>query len=575
MTVMPNFRLSDTESRDIATYLFSLSGRGEYADASFMDDAKLKDEGHTLIKQYGCAGCHEIKGFEDEQRIGKELTTEGSTPIERLDFALLTHDAERGIDPHTKQKGEPWYNRRGFFENKLETPWIYDEGKEKEPRDMLRMPEPYLTPEWKNALTTFLLGSVGLEGASVPQSLFYQPTDRQRDIQEGWWVIKKYNCMGCHTVQIGQSSVLSTLPLYLTPEGKEQLPPALTTEGARVDPEWLLSFLRDPSLSGAANERSPLGRGADFSRTPAEIGIAAGHGQTTGANNAVPEAMASSRSAAAQNNGQQSSQPNTMSRPQPANTQNAGLAPQPGLNRNGVRPYLQPRMPTFNFSPNELRTLVRFFMAVSSQEVPYIKEPQLELDEQEKQLARALFTSQAAPCLKCHVTGDPARDKTASAPNFLMAGDRLKPDWTLRWLLDPQRILPGTAMPSGLFKTDGERHVFNGPLPASAEQYGGDHAKLLVRYMLQLTPDEQRRLAAIAPAPTSGTTPPATVAMHRGLKTPQAASTRRIAPASNGRRRQQASSGSVPRRRVAPVAGRARASRAVALWRRNSADFAP
>jgi hypothetical protein len=35
-------------------------------------------------------GCHEIKGFEDEQRIGKELTVEGATPIERLDFALQT-----------------------------------------------------------------------------------------------------------------------------------------------------------------------------------------------------------------------------------------------------------------------------------------------------------------------------------------------------------------------------------------------------------------------------------------------------------------------------------------------------
>ncbi len=41
---------------------------------SFMDDANLKEKGRVLIKQYGCAGCHEIKGFEEEQRIGKELT---------------------------------------------------------------------------------------------------------------------------------------------------------------------------------------------------------------------------------------------------------------------------------------------------------------------------------------------------------------------------------------------------------------------------------------------------------------------------------------------------------------------
>ncbi|HYX42992.1 MAG TPA: c-type cytochrome, partial [Pyrinomonadaceae bacterium] len=84
MTVMPNFRLSVQDARDIATYLFSLGNtQPSYPDASYLDDPKLKDKGFTLIKQYGCAGCHEIKGFEEEQRIGKELTNEGATPLER------------------------------------------------------------------------------------------------------------------------------------------------------------------------------------------------------------------------------------------------------------------------------------------------------------------------------------------------------------------------------------------------------------------------------------------------------------------------------------------------------------
>ncbi len=61
MTVMPNFRLSEQDSRDIATYLFSLSSPPSYADASFMDDPNLKEKGQLLIKQYGCAGCHEIQ----------------------------------------------------------------------------------------------------------------------------------------------------------------------------------------------------------------------------------------------------------------------------------------------------------------------------------------------------------------------------------------------------------------------------------------------------------------------------------------------------------------------------------
>ena len=192
------------------------------------------------------------------------------------------------------------------------------------------------------------------------------------------------------------------------------------------------------------------------------------------------------------------------------------LKPQPGENRNGVRTYLKVRMPTFNFSPNELRTLVRFFLAVSSQQEPYIPEQLEPLSEGERNLARALFSSQAAPCLKCHMTGDSGHDQTATAPNFLQAGGRLKPDWTFRWLLDPQRIMPGTAMPSELFKRDGERWVFNGPLPPTAAEFQGDHARLLVRYLLSLTPEEQARARSAQPGPApSGAALPPPVASHR------------------------------------------------------------
>jgi hypothetical protein len=107
-----------------------------------------------------------------------------------------------------------------------------------------------------------------------------------------------------------------------------------------------------------------------------------------------------------------------------------------------------------------------------------------------------LFTSEGAPCLNCHATGDPAHDRRATAPNFLLAKERLKPGWTKRWMLDPAMMAPGTAMPSGLFARDGERWVFAGPLPPSFEGYKRDHAELLVRYMFQFTPEEMGRLRA-------------------------------------------------------------------------------
>jgi cytochrome c2 len=489
MTVMPNLRLSVQDARDITTYLFSLSSTPAYESASFMDDPALIEKGKAEIKQYGCAGCHEIKGFEEEQRIGKELTTEGATPLERLDFALLTHDAEYGKDPlklRPKEQGKSWYNHRGFFEHKLEQPGIYDTGKSQylDPKERLRMPDPELpAEEWRTSLTTLLLGSVGIEGANVPAALFYNPKDQRRqDIQNGWWIIKKYNCMGCHIVQPGQQvpvynnsekptmvtgSALNVLPFFQAQ--KEFLPPQLTSEGARVDPEWLMRFLKDPSLLQPGEK--PATPASTATATPATATPAASPG-TANAESTNANDMIGGR-----------------------------LLPQPGANRNGLRPYLQVHMPTFNFSPTELRALVRFFMAVSSQNDPYIKELLDPMTEAEKSIARNIFVS-GTPCLKCHITGEPAHDAQAIAPNFLLASQRLKPEWTFRWLLDPAQISPGTAMPTGLFKKEGDRWVVNLPNPPSdVANYHGDHARLLVRYMFLMTPDEQRRLLSATPAP--------------------------------------------------------------------------
>src|SRR4029077_3103789 len=141
---------------------------------------------------------------------------------------------------------------------------------------------------------------------------------------------------------------------------QEQLPPKLLTEGARVDPEWLLGFLASPALNDVA-------RSADARETD--------------------------------------------------------------INRNGVRTYLQVRMPTFSFSENELGKLVRFFQALARHPFPYVPEQPQVLTAKETEMARSLFSSPAAPCLKCHATGDPAHDRTATAPNFLLAKGRLKPDW--------------------------------------------------------------------------------------------------------------------------------------------------
>ena len=425
-TIMPDFRLSWEEARDIASFLMTQKdSSAHYDQASFINDSNLYAQGRTLVEHYGCAGCHEITGLEDAAHVGTELTTEGSKPIGRFDFALLYTKAQDGVLPDGKEsrRGD-WYDLKGFFDQKLADPAIFDEGKYKpNPMDRLRMPKPNIDQSQLNALTSFLLGSTE---STLPPSYQYEPTDQRKYIQEGWWIVTKYNCIGCHQVDIGQKSVLMGLPMYQG-DNAIGLPPVLTSEGARVNPEWLKSFLANPALSTTDTDRD------------------------------------------------------------------------------GVRQYLKVRMPTFFLSDDEIRKLVLFFGALSSQQEPFIPERLAPLTDQERSLARSIFTSPAAPCLKCHATGNAAHDKNATAPNFLLVGQRLRSAWTERWITQPATIIPGTAMPSGLFVRQGDRWIFNGQLPAAAKQYKGDEADLLTRYLFEMTPQEQAMLTGRTPsAPKSG-----------------------------------------------------------------------
>ena len=415
-TVMPSLRLSWDEARDAASYLMSLSDREtDYPHAPYLQDPALFEKGRFLVRHFGCSGCHEIAGLEEEGKIGTELTKEGSKPVERLDFALLTKQAKR----------EGWYNHKGFFERKLANPAVYDEGKIKEPLERLKMPNFDLQPEEINRLTTLLLGSVD---SKIPEKFFDLPSDRRQDVQAGWWIVTKYNCVACHEFTPGQQTVLEDLPQYQDADGREKLPPSLVGQGSRVDPAWLAGFLKNPALS------------------------------------------------------------------------------EEEVDANGVRRYLEARMPSFHLSDAEVQKLVRFFNALAKQPLPYLPRYLEPLSSREMRLARELFSHPAAPCLRCHATGDPVGDRTATAPNFLLVRERLKPDWTERWLVHPEIIRPGTAMPSGLFRRDGERWVFALAEMDSFRDYPKDHADLVVRYMFQFSSEEQRRLKAMQPpaAPTGG-----------------------------------------------------------------------
>ena len=253
-TYMPDLRLNDFEVADVATYLMGLTGSdGVEADADYepseVDEVLLSymraivpyeearaaiaemsaderqlDLGRRAIGRYGCYSCHEIAGFEGVQPIGTELSQEGSKLLPQFDFAFI-HAEEV---PHTKRD---WINQ------KLLDPRIYDRGRILQPLEKLRMPDFGFSEAEARLLTTAVLSfqrEVQPKEAQVPRSA------RMDAIIDGRNLVRRRNCVACHEIEADGGDYRALV------EDSSLAPPLLTPEGAKVKPDWLYAFLRNP-----------------------------------------------------------------------------------------------------------------------------------------------------------------------------------------------------------------------------------------------------------------------------------------------------------------------------------------
>jgi hypothetical protein len=152
------------------------------------------------------------------------------------------------------------------------------------------------------------------------------------------------------------------------------------------------------------------------------------------------------------------------------------------LNPSPIRPAVVLRMPKYNLSLDEARTLVDYFAAVSRAEYPYTSSGSgqiLDASERDSQRferldkAMRLVTDRTTYCAKCHLIGDltPGGDvQTTLAPNLERVGRRIRPEYLRRWLANPKSVLPYTAMPVN-FPPEGP--------PMGQELYEGTSAEQL------------------------------------------------------------------------------------------------
>jgi hypothetical protein len=123
-----------------------------------------------------------------------------------------------------------------------------------------------------------------------------------------------------------------------------------------------------------------------------------------------------------------------------------------------IRPATVLRMPNFHMSSNDARILAEYFAAVDEAAYPTEFSPRLQTSHLETaeqarperlQDAMKIVMDGQNFCVKCHLLGNyiPPGDPKALAPNLERVYQRMRPDFTVRWIANPKRLLPYTGMP--------------------------------------------------------------------------------------------------------------------------------
>ena len=374
-TSMPSLRLSDAEIDNVVSYLMSLQEPTPNASAESIGEIDVA-EGEALVRTYGCFGCHEIPGFENESKVGADLGEFGAKMADELDFGDTV-----GIE-HT------W---TGWTLGKVTDPRRYQTR-----RIASRMPVFQINDADARALAVLLKS---FQPEKYPLSYIHNRSEKLNRIDAGRRLVKKYNCTGCHEIEGGGGDYIDVIVAH---EGlnetnaKQFAPPTLKAEGARVYPDWLFTFLKEPS---------------------------------------------------------------------------------------DIRYGLKVRMPSFGLSDDEATTLVKYFSALDDEPFPYETLEMPSATRSELRVGKQIFD--VLQCISCHPSqGEviPEGSDKAGRPDLALAKERLKADWLIDWMKDPQSFQPGTAMPQA-WPLVGGQHM---PLEGYADDDAEKQIRLVRDYLISL-----------------------------------------------------------------------------------------
>jgi mono/diheme cytochrome c family protein len=444
-TRMPNFMFSPEQAEKITAYLLSTTKdpSAQWLEANpdpgITTSPELAAKGRQLMDTIGCRACHALAPDEVAGQLG----------------------ANKDIAPNLSQ-----------IAAKTDARWIYHWIKNPHGfSDVARMPSLRLSDDEARAVTAYLM-TLG-ERAPAPDGLEARLSDPE-NVADGEKLVRKYGCPGCHDIpgMEGESRIGAELSTYGS-KSREEL---FFGDRTDLDENWdVFTFHKLKEPRGYATkwieQVMPQFDLADediialrvFLASRTERAVPATYVQN---DEDVRRLVDGQRRVARFNctgchiidghggdirrlyeDRLTMAPPNLIGEGQKVQEDwlyNFLKGPTP------IRPWLQVRMPTFPLDDPGATTLVRYFAAMDHVNVPFVHIDKAMLRPEYVDAGKQLASKDYLSCFSCHIHGsqNPEGPPDGWAPNLAMAATRLYPDWIVKWIHDPQKLLPGTKMPS-------------------------------------------------------------------------------------------------------------------------------
>ncbi len=464
-TKMPNFLLTEEQSRAVAAYIWTsskpdadqwLAAHPEPEGIS-PDDPALVARGKELFDSVGCRACHAI------------APDEVATPL----------GATKDWGPNLENVAQKESARFIYW-------WI------KDPRGYnpkSRMPDLRLTDDEARAITSYLmsLSSPPSEERVIDAATLEDP----QLVKQGEALVRKYGCYGCHAIngmenesRIGvELSTFAAKPI-------EELFFGNNPQIPRTWDDWTYNKLKDPRIYATEHveQLMPNFQLADEDIIALRVWLQSRTERIPPENYQDPENRSRLRRVregrwvienyncmgchVIEGRGgyiRRLYEDNPTLAPPILTGEGAKVQPEwfygflQDPARQPLRFWLKVRMPTFHLTDDETTRVVDYFTAVSRLENPYFFwDPKQDSTPELLQVGELLMSDEYFSCWSCHVRGNqtPEGPMEQWAPNLAYAHERLNPQWILAWIKDPPALMPGTKMPS--FYPGGPEDIFDG-----------------------------------------------------------------------------------------------------------------